>query len=953
MDHTGNFTRSEWIVIGKWFWLWLLVLLSMQLPSWTLSAGEVPRELSSEHFFEMRVRPLFVEKCLACHGADPKDIKSSFDLRTRESAMRGGKSGQPTIVPGKPEESLLFQAVRWKSLEMPPKENDRLSNDQIEVLRQWIAAGAVWPDRIEEFGTFGQMHTPAAQSEKSWSDDNGVNVKTTGGLTMEWTNRRYRQDDIWAFRPIRRPVVPRPAIDAARVRNPIDAFIQARLAEAGVKRLANPVDDRTFVRRATLDIQGLPQTPADVDEFFADRRPDARERLIERLLADPHYGEQQARHWLDVVRYADTSGFSNDIERPNAWRYRDYVVRSFNSDTPYNQFVTEQLAGDELDPDDPKMLIAVGFLRCGPWEHTAMTAAAVTRQQFLDDVTHHVGVSLLGQGLRCASCHDHKFDPVPTRDYYRMQAVFAPVQFAERRVPFLESENVENFAESRKQIKSRMEHVEQLQRALQKKSDAAKTAYLRQHGVAKIKDLPTDALPEGGNFGREFGLTKTEQSLVKIYEKSLQYLQRELDRFEPRALSVYSGTDNGYESLKPVYRLPTSRDGAATTVHILAGGALESPLEAVTPGVISAMASANDTLQPTAWNTVPDTTHGRRLALAKWIASPNNTLTARVIVNRIWQQHFGKGIVNTSNNFGVAGARPTHPELLDWLATWFMEHGWSIKRLHRLIMNSETYQLSGEHPDRAKLDIVDPANALLAYFPPRRLAAEEIRDSMLAVSGELNPRFGGPGVFPEINWEVALQPRHIMGSVAPAYVPSRTPRERNRRTLYVFRYRTLSDPLLEVFNRPGADISCERRDQTTVTPQVFVLFNSEFAHQSSLALAIKLSDELAEPDKQVNAAFLRTFGRPPTIAEADRCREHYERMLDHHQKVVPQPVDLPRRVERGMIEEFTGEMVRWHEDLPLDGYERNAMPWDVGPEVRALAEICLVLFNSNEFLYVR
>jgi hypothetical protein len=350
---------------------------------------------------------------------------------------------------------------------------------------------------------------------------------------------------------------------------------------------------------------------------------------------------------------------------------------------------------------------------------------------------------------------------------------------------------------------------------------------------------------------------------------------------------------------------------------------------------------------------MPTTADGRRLALAQWIASPNNTLTARVLVNRIWQQHFGRGIVATPNNFGVMGARPTHPELLDWLATWFMDHGWSIKRLHRLIMNSATYQQLAEHPDRDELETIDSTNSLLAYFPPRRLAAEELRDSMLAVSGELNPETGGPGVFPEINWEIALQPRHIMGSVAPAYFPSRTPAERNRRTLYAFRYRTLSDPFLEVFNRPGCDISCERRDETTVTPQVFALFNSEFAHQRSLAFAAGLAGEFSEFDERIEAAFLRTCSRPPTIAEVDACRGHYERMLEHHRRHVPRPVELPTRVERGMIEEFTGEMVRWQEELPLDNYERDLMPWDVGPEVRALAEVCLVLMNSNEFLYVR
>jgi hypothetical protein len=431
------------------------------------------------------------------------------------------------------------------------------------------------------------------------------------------------------------------------------------------------------------------------------------------------------------------------------------------------------------------------------------------------------------------------------------------------------------------------------------------------------------------------------------------YLERELERFEPNALSLYDGGDNGYQSVKPVYAVPAKRGRAVPAVHILAGGSLELPLDAVRPGVLTAMAGANDVAQPTAWNTVPSTIEGRRLALARWIASPQNTLTARVIVNRVWQQHFGRGIVATPNNFGAMGARPTHPELLDWLANWFVDNGWSIKRLHRLIMTSATYQQSGNHPDREKLTTIDAKNELLAYFPSRRLAAEEIRDSMLAVSSELNTEMGGPGIFPEINWEVATQPRHIMGSVAPAYLPSRTRQERNRRTIYAFRYRTLPDPFLEVFNQPGCDISCERRDETTVTPQAFALLNSEFVQHRALAYAADLTKNFPTLDEQLHAAIARTYGRPATARELNICKKHCAESLLRHQTEALKPAPLPTTVKRGMIEEFTGEMVYWDEDLPLADYERDTMPWDVTPEVRALADVCLVLLNSNEFLYVR
>jgi mono/diheme cytochrome c family protein len=947
----GSFLAVGEIVIHQRIIFGLLTTAAVSLGAMRLIAIE-PVKLDGEQLFATKIRPLFVEKCLACHGAKPDDIKSSFDLRTRESALRGGESGDLAIVLGKPEKSLLYQAVRWDGLEMPPKKNDRLTGEQIELIRQWIVAGAPWADTRR-----AAADSPRASSlstkNASWSDTDGVPVKTSGGLTAEWTNRRYKSESIWEYQPITRPNVPKPTIDAARMKNPIDAFVQARLAKAGVTRLADAADDRTFIRRATFDLLGLPPTAAEVQTFLADKSPNARERLIDRLLASPHYGEQQARHWLDAVRYADTSGFSNDVERPNAWRYRDYVIRSFNGDKRYDRFITEQLAGDELDPKNPEMLIAVGFLRMGPWEHTTMTVAAVTRQQFLDDVTQNVGVALLGQGLRCASCHDHKFDPIPTRDYYRLQAIFAPVQFVERPAAFLASENVSGFANARKRVKSRLANLDTLQRGLRQKSLDARAAYLRERGARKLEDLPIEKRPTGGNFGNEFGLSKTEQSLQKIYEKNRLYLERELERFEPNALSLYDGTDNGYLSVKPVYAVSTKRGGVVPAVRILAGGSLESPLDAVKPGLLSAMTGANDLEKLKATNTVPDTTEGRRVALAKWIASRDNTLTARVMVNRIWQQHFGKGIVATANNFGSMGARPVHPELLDWLATWFVEHDWSIKQLHRLIMTSATYQEASDHPDRDQIDTIDPTDSLLAHFPPRRLAAEEIRDSLLAITGELNPEMGGPGVFPEINWEVATQPRHIMGSVAPAYLPSKTPQERNRRTIYAFRYRTLPDPFLEVFNRPGCDTSCESRDQTTVTPQAFALLNSEFVQHRALAHAATLYKDFPTLEERLRATIMHMYGRLATASEIDICKKHFEESISRHRKEVLKPVPLPTHVKRGMIEEFTGEMVYWDEELSLEDYQRDTMPWDVGPDVRALADVCLVLLNSNEFLYVR
>jgi mono/diheme cytochrome c family protein len=892
--------------------------------------------------FEQRVLPLLKQKCFACHGADAQKIKGELDLHTRAGMLKGGKSGSPALMPGDPDKSPLYVAVtrRNNDLAMPPKENDKLTAAEVEVIRAWVAAGAPWSD-------------VSAPSAAAWdnSSKEGVTVVTSGGLSPEWTQRKYKPEDLWAYRPLKHPTVPLspspPKLgDGAPLLNPIDAFLQQKQKEKGIERSAPPADKRTLLRRATFDLIGLPPSPEEVDAFLNDRAPDAFERAIARLLQSPHYGEQWARHWLDVARYADTSGFANDYERPNAWRYRDYVVRSFNQDKPYDRFILEQLSGDEIDPKNPELLIAAGFLRMGPWEHTPMSVAVETRQQFLDDVTHHVGVVFLGQALRCARCHDHKFDPLPTRDYYRMQAVFAPVQFADRPMPYQPYENISAFAEGRRAAERRLQAARDFREGLHKKSEDAIAAYLKERGVAKLADLSVQERPKK----RFFGLSKLELSLEKISQKRVDYFERGLKRYQPFAFSVYDGPPNNYISTRLVNPMPARHDGAVQVVHILRGGSLESPAEAVTPGALSAVFGRKDA----AGGTIPETMTGRRLALARWIASPNNTFTARVLVNRVWQYHFGKGIVATPNNFGKMGKRPTHPELLDWLANWFVENGWSIKKLHRLIMTSAAYQQSGHHPDGEKLRQIDANNDWLAYFSPRRLEAEEIRDSMLSISGELNREIGGPGVFPEINWEVALQPRHIMGSVAPAYQPSPRPQERNRRTLYTFRRRSLSEPMLEAFDQPGSEISCERREQTTVTPQVFALFNSAFVHDRALALAVVLEKRADSADGRIERAFRWCYGRAPTASEKQMCREHLTRMTDYHQHHKPIPTKPPARVRRKMVEEMTGEEFEWEEELDgLRNYQGDVKPWDVGPPTRALADLCLVLLNSNEFLYVR
>jgi len=899
---------------------------------------------AQEQFFLQKIRPLLEQKCLGCHGKTPDDIKGEYIMLNREALIKGGESGEPAIIVGKPEQSPFWNAVTWndENIQMPPQERNRLTAAEIADLKQWIADGAVWSD---------QKLIPG--KSKNTASTTEIVMSTSGGQSPTWTGRAYQPDDIWAYQPIQRPPVPWESLTLKHpaARHPIDAFIQQKLKPKQLVA-SKPTDRKTLLRRATYDLSGLPPTSNEVNVFQNSDEKSAWSQVIKRLLKTPQYGEQMAQTWIDVVRYADTSGFANDYERPNAWRYRDYLVRSFNADKPYDRFIIEQLAGDELDPEDPEMLIATGYLRSGPWEHTGMSVAAVTRQLFLDDITQSVGVSFLAHSFRCAKCHDHKFDPVPTRDYYRIQAVFAPVQFADRKVAYQSSENISGFPEMKVRTEKLIKEARAQQERFKQKTNTAIAAWLKKEGYKNLKQVAADKRPPL----RWFGLTELEKSLLKINNKRIDYFERELKRYEPYAFSVYNGPSNQFRSTKAVNFIPApkKRQGELQQTFILAGGAVTAPTEKVTPGVLSAVAGSNNREQPNAWNTIPNAQEGRRLALARWIASSNNTLTARVIVNRIWQMHFGTGLVATPNNFGQKGAKPSHPELLDWLATWFMDHGWSIKKLHHLIMTSNTYQQSSHPVNQERVQTQDPNNRLLSYYPTRRMTAEQIRDSLLFITHELNPEMGGPGVFPEINWEVALQPRHIMGSVAPAYQPMPLPKQRNRRTLYAFRYRTLSDPMLEVFNRPGSESSCERRDETTVTPQAFALFNGQFTHDRAVALAHKINQETKSKAEAINRIFQQTVLRTPDAAELKLALEHVEEMQVYHQSHPPQKITLPREVKREMIEELTGEPFVWTEKLDLtDHYVQDLKPWDVDAETRALAELCLVLMNSNEFVYLR
>ncbi len=937
------------------------------------------RELAateSEILFVRRIGPLLREKCLGCHGNDPDEIEGSLDVRSMAGLLEGGDSEEPSIVAGKPDQSPLYLAATRQSDDwsaMPPKDAEQLSFEQLKWLKDWIASGASWP---------GDERRREIEKEYAtrWSVEDGISVNTSGGLDDDWTNRKYDPAGLWAYQPVAGgdSVSTTPTGQERgptyEGRNPIDVLIEQALPDG--LSVAPRADRRTLMRRATFDLTGLPPTPEEVDAFLEDPKSDrdAFAKVIDRLLKSPHYGERMAQHWLDVVRYADSSGFANDFERGNAWRYRDYVVRAFNDDKPYDVFVREQIAGDEMDPDDPEKIIATGFLRMGPWELTGMEVAKVARQRFLDDVTNIVGEAFLAHSLQCARCHDHKFDPVPTRDYYSIQAVFATTQLAERKAEFLKVENTSGFGERfylEKMRDAYQRTLVELDRVLLKNAEewfAERKATLSavkkkwDDAIAKLKDdgqegslfhaarsaMAKANVPESDYPPKLVGFTPEQFGRERIARKGLQRLQWEFDRYRPYALAVYNGRTRSVARVIAPTRIPKDRlqRGELEQTAILTGGDPFSPGQPVSPGTLSVV---NDQVAAA----IPNTIEGRRIAFANWVADSRNPLTRRVIVNRIWLWHFGEAIAGNPNNFGSTGKRPTHPRLLDWLSAAFVDDGWSIKAMHRRIMTSDAYCRASRHPDIGLLRGLDPEGISMAAFRPRRLSAEELRDSMLAVTGELNPTLGGIPCRPEINQEVALQPRQVMGTFAAAWTPNPLPKQRHRRSLYILRLRGLIDPMLEVFNAPAPDFSCEKREASTVTPQVFSLFNGQNTHTRALTLAARVLKETDDDRDALNRCFQLTLSREPSPQELEELLTHWRETEKSLPPEAPALATPPVEVVREAVEENTGEKFTFIERLYSNAdFVPDLQLADVDRHTRALSDVCLVILNSNEFVYV-
>jgi hypothetical protein len=673
----------------------------------------------------------------------------------------------------------------------------------------------------------------------------------------------------WAYQPVQRPELP-PVKKTGWVRNAIDRFILAQIEEIGA-RPANEADRVALIRRLTFDLTGLPPTPDEVAAFLADRRPDAYERLVDRLLASPRYGERWAQHWLDLAHYADSNGFELDAERPDAWRYRDWIVKSLNSDLPYDRFLMLQIAGDDLKPNDHDALIATGFCRCGPREVVAGNIIPeVKRQTELLEITNTVGSVFLGLTIGCARCHDHKFDAIPTTDYYRLQSFFAASELAD--VPIAGKAEIDAVAAAEKAIAQKTAPLKKMMSELEGPYRQA----LKAHKLTMLsaEERAVHNTPEKDR-------TPTQNKLAKGLETSLRITWEEV----AAAVAANPGDHARRERFKrEIYELERTlphppphamalvdSKSKVSDTYVLRRGdyKMQGPKVAPRPpGVVLASQPAGK-FSPAAIVPSADKT-GRRAGLAKWLAAPDNPLTARVIVNRLWQHHFGRGIVATPSDFGVRGEPPSHPELLDWLASELVAREWRLKPLHRLLVNSATYRSSGKA--NPKLAAEDPENTLFGRTNRRRLDAEGVRDAMLAVSGELNSKMGGPGVLAPLEKEVK-DLIFTEAEVVDLWPEDRDVSEHVRRSLYLFHKRNVRYPLLEAFDAPDTQSACPRRETSTHALQALSLLNSDFAVGRANALAERIRREGGEDtDQRIRRAYLLVLAREPKPIEMERSR---------------------------------------------------------------------------------
>ena len=854
---------------------------------------------AQEVSFEKDVRPILKAHCTHCHGEEGKP-KGGVDLRLRRFMDKELDGGLHVLVPGQPDKSEMILLVREGEM---PRKGKKLSGEQISILERWVAQGA-----------------KTTRPEPA--------TLPPGAFIAE------DDRDFWSFKPITRPAVPK-IENAGRVRTPIDAFVLAKLREQKLD-FAPDADKATLIRRVTLDLTGLPPTPDETDAFVSDTSPDPYEKVVDRLLASPTYGERWARHWLDVAGYADSNGYSEaDSPRLHAWRYRDYVIRAFNEDRPWKDFIAEQLAGDELagathadmqqtlsDPKRRDELIATAFLRMAPdGTGDANDDMKLARNQVIAEELKVVSSSLLGLTVGCAQCHDHRYDPIPQTDYYRMRAIFEPAfDWQSRwRPPFQRQYSLYTAAE-----RANANEVEKQIGDINREAQAMSKKFLDEIFEKKIIELP-EAEREPYRTARataEKDRTPEQKALIKKYPNALALYS--LDLYDAAAQKKV--TDKTAEGTKLRATLPpegmvmalTEVKGIVPETHLFNRGDHDQPKQLVTPGELTVLATPQ--IEPFKAEQMQSGSSGRRLAYARWLMSGKHPLVARVLVNRFWLNHFGRGIVNTPGDFGALGERPTYPELLDWLASEFMEGGWKLKPLHKLMVMSTAYRQSSRNDASLK---ADPDNKVFARFKMQRLDAETLRDSMLATAGLLNPSpFGPPSSIARDPFGRIVTGKEMLNANRDVTKVDANGPDDFRRSIYVQVRRKTPLTVLETFDEPTMQPNCELRARTTVAPQSLMMMNDTFVLDAARNLATRLRDELPDDARaQIVRAWTILFSRTPQEADLHRALAY--------------------------IAEQTEAARNYHHGIQ---HAKNAPAPD--PQLDALASYCQVLFSSNRFFYV-
>ncbi len=827
--------------------------------------------------FESQVRPLLNRYCLQCHGESLQ--MGDLDLRTVSSIEKGGSQG-PALVKGNAGESLLYQRVADQSM---PQGEEKLEPEEVRLLADWINAGAPLGELPEE----SDLEPATAHLPSHWS-----------------------------FRPIRKPPIPS-VRNRQWVRTPVDAFILSRMEEKGIQPAA-AADPRTLVRRLTLILTGLPPSWEEPSHLPAGPGDPAYTGLVDELLGRPQYGERWARHWLDVVRYAESNGYERDGTKPHAWRYRDYVIDAFNRDKPYNHFLTEQLAGDEIDGTDAESQIATTFLRLGTWDDEPAEERR-DRYEQLDDVLGTASSTFLGLTLRCARCHDHKFEPFSQEDYYRSLAFFEPLKRPKNLLkPRADldrmvgtPDELERYRVATMEFEVETERLEGEKRKLSQKvldrllteGDSNRDLSWAHHAetVLAFRTLEDRRTDEQKSLIRKFEermdreilaeATTEEARDLSRWEREMARVKAEAPAEPPRAYVWYEDT-----AFPPATRVLLRGDPAAPGEEVQP----VVPTILARPDLLSRLGPVEPTFNSS----------GRRRWLARWMTHPQNPLVARVMVNRIWQWVFGEGLVATENDFGVAGESPSHPLLLDYLASEFVASGWSVKHVVRLLAGSSTFaQASDWNPQAAS---VDHQNRLLWRWQPRRLEAEAVRDSMLAVSGSLNHSMHGPSMFPRIPDSV------LAGQSQPGLNWGEPDPEQNlRRSIYIFVKRSLAVPELELLDSPDTTSSCEQRRVSTTGPQALTFLNGDFTHEQARRLARRVMRTTgAQRDNQVRGAFRMGLARAPSPEELNAA------------------LDFLQAQEKQIQEDLAGTQT-----IPVI-------------RERALQSLCLTLLNTNEFFYL-